>query len=208
MLGVATIAIGEKSVLENQKCIASIRNVLETSDVDQITLDIQKIYDTLEPSYNCGALNSMQLSRLAKVNLINLIPDNWQYCIYMDSDTRLVSKDILVIYDILSSGYDLCIVPSQSQDFWHIDKSEIGYTCDKLGYMPLQLQAGVFGFAVNEETRNLFLHWSNNYLLYSNQDQAALVRAVHEIPVKTWLLGFPFNSGNGTVVKHLFGNTR
>jgi hypothetical protein len=192
--GIATIAVGEKSLLENKKCIESIKKHLP--DIETVT--ITKSLDN----------SDMVSSRLLKTSLINHIPSHWQYCIYLDSDTRVLSTDILRIFDILQSGYDLVICPSTSQDFWHIDEKELRETFDLLEYQPLQLQGGVFGFSVNDKMREYFQCLSNTYMLYCNQDQAAIVRALHECPVKYWLLGNSFNGYNGSVVKHLFGNTR
>lgn len=194
MYGIATIAVGEKPLLENKRCVDSIRKHLP--DVSIVT--ITKFLDN----------SDMVSSRLIKTSLINHIPQEWQYCIYLDSDTRLISPDLLRIFDILQSGYDLVICPSTSQDFWHIDEKERTETFNLLEYQPLQLQGGVFGFSVNDKMREFFLRLSNEYLLYCNQDQAAIVRALHECPVKYWLLGNSFNGYNGSVVKHLFGNTR
>lgn len=209
--GIVTIAIGEKAKQENKLCLESINNSLQ--NINKITLDKSNLPDTIVPNKYCQAtevktFSDMQYSRLLKVNLINCIPKKWQYCIYLDSDTRLMSKDIFKILDVLKSGYDICIVPSQSQDFWHIGQEEKNNTILELGYHPIQLQCGVFGFRVNDVMREFFLRWSNNYLVYCNQDQMQFVKTLHEIPIKYWLMGFPFNSSNGTVVKHLFGRTR
>lgn len=106
MNGIATIAVGEKAKQENVYCLESIKKHL---DIDVITLDIDSL-----PFRIRTPLNDMQYSRIIKTYLINCIPQEWQYCIYLDSDTRVVSKDILKIFDILQSGYDLVIVPSSS----------------------------------------------------------------------------------------------
>lgn len=194
MYGITTIAVGNKAILENKSCIESIRKHLPDIPIVTITKSLDN--------------SDMVSSRLIKTSLINHIPSEWQYCIYLDSDTRVLSSDILRIFDILQSGYDLVICPSTSQDFWHIDEKERNETFDLLEYQPLQLQGGVFGFSVNDKMHEYFQCLSNNYMLYCNQDQAAIVRALHEYPVKYWLVGYPFNSSNGSVIKHLFGNTR
>lgn len=194
MYGIATIAVGEKALLENKRCIESIRKHLPDIPIVTITKSLDN--------------SDMVSSRLIKTSLINHIPQEWQYCIYLDSDTRLISPDLLRIFDILQSGYDLVICPSTSRDFWHIDEKERNETFDLLEYQPLQLQGGVFGFSVNDKIHEYFQCLSNNYLLYCNQDQAAIVRALHECPVRYWLLSNSFNGYNGSVVKHLFGNTR
>src|SRR5690554_3287420 len=194
MFGIATIAVGEKSLLENKRCVDSIRKHLPDVSIVTITKSLDN--------------SDMVSSRILKTSLINRIPPHWQYCIYLDSDTRVLSADILNIIEILQTGYDLVICPSEHNDFWHIDTTERENTFDQLSYTPLQLQFGVFGFTVNKKMSDFFLRLSNEYMLYYNQDQCALIRALHDVPVKYWLLGYPFNSGNGSVIQHLFGKTR
>lgn len=193
--GIATIAIGEKALLENKKCIESISRYLP--DIPTYTITVKRDE------------SDMISSRLIKTSLIEYIEHlNWQYCIYLDSDIRVQSADLANIIGILENGYDLVICPSTSQDYWHIDEKERLDTFNELEYQPLQLQGGVFGFSINDKMREFFLYLSNEYMLYSSQDQCALVRAIHKFPVKYWLMGSSFNSPNGSVVKHLFGNTR
>lgn len=193
MFGIATIAVGNKALLENKKCVDSIRKHLPDIPVVTITKSLDN--------------SDMVSSRLIKTSLINHIPQEWQYCIYLDSDTRVISPDLFRIFDVLQSGYDLVICPSTSQDYWHIDETERTETFNELEYQPLQLQGGVFGFSVNDKMREYFQCLSNTYMLYCNQDQAAIVRAMHECPIKYWLMGYPFNSSNGSVVQHLFNGS-
>ena len=211
---IVTIAIGEKAKKENELLKKTVFQTLEIDKKNWITLDKPKSYGIIEPpitallSFDLQHYSDMQLSRIVKTNLINLIPDHWTHCIYLDSDTRILSSDFFRIFDILSDGYDLVICPSTSQDYWHIDAEEKDFSFNKLLYQPLQLQGGMFGFTVNDKIRDFFKHFSNGYMLYYNQDQLALIRALHECDIKYWLLGYPFNSDKGSVMKHMFGNTR
>lgn len=195
--GFITIAIGDISQIENKKCISSIRKMFgKNTNIVTITEDA-----SIQASY-------MVTSRLIKTDLIKYIPSDWSYCIYVDSDTRVISKSITNIISILEDGYDLVICPSNSQDFWHINDVEREYTYDYVGYQPLQLQGGMFGFNNNTTMHNFFSAFHETYKQFQDQDQAALVRTIHDVPVKYWLLGYPFNSSNGAVVQHLFGATR
>lgn len=200
MLGIATVAIGETAVRENQLCLDSVKKYLP--DVETLSIRYSDLY------LDTDSYTDMQLSRIAKTNLVKYLPSHWTHCIYLDSDTRVLSSDFRKIFDILRSGYDLCICPSEHSDFWHIEETEKEQTFTSLEYVPLQLQAGMFGFTVNKETLMFFQCLSDEYMLHCNQDQAAFVRAYHQQPLKMWLMGYPFNSAYGGIVKHLFGRTR
>ncbi len=199
MFGIVTIAVGDKAKAENVECIASFNKLLP--DIPTITLD--------ETMFNKSTgYSNTQLSRFLKTQLVKLVPENWTNFLYIDSDTRLLSSDIMVIKGHLENGFDIVIVPSQSQSFWHIGESENQHTIEELDYYPLQFQCGVFGCKKNNAVRQLFDNWWHEWVKFSDQDQAAFVRAYHATPVKLWFMGYPFNSGNGPVLRHLFGNTR
>lgn len=129
--------------------------------------------------------------------------------LYLDSDTEIMSKDILNILSILEDGFDLVISPSNNQgkeSFWHIHKNEKEYTYSSLGYEPLQLQGGMIAWKNNEHTDSFFRNWHDEWLKFKDQDQAALVRALDKSPVKYYLVSNVFNGGS--VVKHKFGSTK
>lgn len=199
MFGITTIATGDKAKEENTKCINSYRRLLP--DTPMYTFDEKDISDSF--SYS-----DKQKSRYIKTQLPNLIPDSWSRFLYVDSDTRLQSNTILEIDNHLKNDYDLVIVPSKSQSFWHIGEDEKEYTANVLEYYPMQFQCGLFGCKVNDRTKQLFRNWWFEWVKFSDNDQLAFIRALHVTPVKIWLMGFPFNSDSGTVVKHLFGVTR
>jgi len=195
MFGIITIATGDTAKEENAKCVASFRNCLPSIPI--ITIDDEN------PQWT-----NAQQSRYLKTQLPNLVPDEWDSFLYVDSDTRLLSSDIMVMKDHLENGFDIVITPSQSQSFWHIIEDENKYTLETLDYYPLQFQCGVFACKKNDRIKQLFNLWWFEWLKYTDQDQAAFLRAYHQNPVKLWCMGYPFNSGNGPVLKHLFGNTR
>lgn len=141
--------------------------------------------------------------RWAKVNLYDLSP--FDYTLYLDADTR-PRGDLSAIFDILRDGWDLVICPSHNQGpeaFWHIDASERQITLGEVGYLPNQLQGGVFGFSRSDPVRQFFTYWRQEWERWQANDQAALIRALHRCPLRVWLLGEAYNGG--ALMAHLFG---
>ena len=143
--------------------------------------------------------------RWAKVNLDRLSP--YVHTCYLDADT-IVHGDLSAGFEVLRDGWDLVIASSVNQDDrWleHVDKEERETTWDELGYSFLQLQAGVMWFHKGR-CIGLFARWRSEWLRWKREDQAALIRAMYQRPVKTWLVGQPYS--NGEVVRHLHGRLR
>ncbi len=147
-----------------------------------------------------------QASRWAKVNLFHLSP--FQDTLYLDADTR-VQGDLSTGFDILDDGFDMAIVPSGNQDgdcLWHVGEDEREATFHEIGFVPIQLQAGVFYFRKSPAMLTLFAAWRKEWRRFNDQDQGALLRALYRHPVKVWLLGRPYNGGQ--VIAHNFGVAR
>jgi glycosyltransferase involved in cell wall biosynthesis len=198
MYQLITTAYGKKAKNEAKALADSFLEIENYSE--PVALEV-----VTSKQYNQGRTNLIK-SRLAKTNLAELAYAD--YVIYLDADTRIQSPDIYRIFDMLQDGFDLVISPSQHSDFWHIDNDERRYTFDTIGYKPVQLQGGVFGFTANDRVKAFFKKWQDEYKRYQDQDQAALIRALYQVPLKTHLVGYPFNSSNGSIVKHMFGRTR
>lgn len=145
--------------------------------------------------------------RWAKLNLDTLSP--YRDTCYLDADTR-IHANLSAGFAALDTGFDVAITHSQHQDedcLWHVARAEREATFAEIGnWRALQLQAGVFFFRKNEQTAALFAAWRDEWQRWQDQDQAALLRALHRAPVKLWLLGRPFNGG--AVVAHRFGSFR
>lgn len=198
--GIVYVAYGEKARVEAAASITSLRclNNQPVAVVSNESLPgVQEIhFDEPGPG-----------ARWAKLNIDRLSP--WQYTMYIDADTR-IRVDLSAGFDILADGWDLVIVPSQNQGddlLWHVGEEERMRTLYEIGNgMPLQLQAGVFWFRKSEAVRDLFTEWRKEWQRWRDQDQAAFLRALAKCPVKTWLLGHPWNGG--ACIAHLFGQTR
>lgn len=145
-------------------------------------------------------------ARQAKLNVNKLSP--FQYTLYLDADTRPY-QSLKLGFDILADGFDLVIAPStkQNRDFlWHCDELDRKETVDIYWIAPLALQGGVFYFAKNVRTDAFFESWREEWAKYKNQDQGALLRALHNVPLKVWLLGTCWNGG--AIVGHRYGQAK
>lgn len=146
--------------------------------------------------------------RWAKVNLDQAT--KFERSLYLDADTR-VQAPVAPGFDVLGDGWDLVIVPSTRQGeeaLWHLEEKERELTILELGYVPLQLQGGVFWFARNKRVRAFFRMWRKEWRRFTGQDQGALLRALDQRPLKVWLFGFPWNSSQGALIQHRFGSAR
>jgi len=101
------------------------------------------------------------------------------------------------------------IAPSANQGhnlFAHIDNEEREYTWAQIANpFPLQLQAGVMWFNKSDRVLELFDAWRDEWNKFKRQDQAALIRALQQHPLRIWILGLDWNSRRGAIVDHNFG---
>jgi len=187
--GVVQIAIGERAQAQQRMSAATLHGIPVTVITN-----------------NIDGMTPVQSYRHHKTHL-----DNSPYfdTLYLDADTR-AKADVSTPFQALADGWDVCICPSNNQEvgenLWHVGLEEREATYEQLGYIPLQLQAGVIYYRRNERTAALFAAWRYEWARWQGQDQAALLRALSRAPVKIWLLGRPYNGGS--VINHLFGAAR
>lgn len=195
--GVCLIAYGEKSLRSSEACIASLREYH----------DWPVMCDNGNHLFQREGLTNVQKSRWSKVNLAQWSP--FGYTLYLDADTR-IRGDVSVGFQLLQDGWELVITASEQQgvnSMWHIARDEREYTwmqynCGDI----LQLQGGVFWFHNCERVKHFFTLWCNHWLRWMQQDQAAMLRALREFPLRVALLGRCFNGG--AVVTHYHGQVQ
>ena len=149
-------------------------------------------------------------ARRAKLNVDRLAPQEWGAFLYLDADTR-VRQDVSAGFSIVEDGWDVVITASDHQVgnglMWHVGEQEREATVEALGnFWPLALQGGLMFVARNERTAALFEAWREEWERWGDQDQAALLRALHRVPVRVWLLGRCWNGG--AIVEHRFGRAK
>ena len=185
--GVVYVALGQKAQVEAEQSIASLKQY------NDLPITVIVKFDNLGKG-----------ARWAKLNIDRLV--DYDRVLYLDADTRIYG-DITAGFNLLDN-WDLAIVPSENQDsdiFKHIKTGERLQTIKELGYLPLQLQAGVIFFHRQRCVR-LFEAWRQEWKRWGDQDQAALLRALVRCPMRVWLLGQDWNGGQ--LVEHLFGRCR
>lgn len=152
--------------------------------------------------------DSEPYGRWAKLNADVFSP--FEHTLYIDADTRIHGK-LTPLFDALEAGWDFVATLSQQQGTHHwlngLDESERESTIDCVGFLPAQVQGGLWSFVQNERTRDFFQAWREEWQSVGiEQDQAALSRALRYSPMKVALLGRAFN--NGAVTNHRFGSAR
>ena len=196
--GLVYVAYGEKARTETRLSIKSLRNwhgwpVSIIGDEQVKGGQLIKRIDT------SGGLPG----RWAKVNLDLLSPYN--HTLFLDADTRIYAS-LWSGFDALKQGWDLVMVASKPQTeecLGHLCKEERDISLYELPLDPLQLNTGVMWFQKSPAVRALFAEWRKQWARWKQHDQGALLRALQRVPVKLWLLGWPYNGG--AVIGHRFG---
>lgn len=138
--------------------------------------------------------------RSVKTNLYNIAPQEWQYVLYLDADTEIIA-DVSQIFKWLDSGFDMIFTTNPQAHATIKDgirpdnRAEYEETIELLGSADLfQLQGGVIAFARNERVEKFWNSWYQEWDKYGGRDQFALLRALHNNPVKYLLLGNEWNT--------------
>lgn len=139
--------------------------------------------------------------RWAKTLIYDITPQSWNYVLYLDADTEIISPDVKFLFEALQDGWEfvICKNPERyaSTRFMHRpdNQDEIEYTfeqtqCNEL----IQWNGGVFGFRRNERVKAFFKAWHEEWQVYGKRDQAALIRAMWKVPLRVLTLGNEWNT--------------
>ena len=145
------------------------------------------------PDYDIGG-------RAAKIKIYDLAPKDWQYVVYLDADTEIVAAEQL-LWQLLEDGWDfvICKNPGRFANATNMKRSDNADECEityrKVGTDEvIQLNGGVFGFQRNQRTANFFHAWYEEWHKWGKRDQAALLRALWDHPLKMFVLGNEWNT--------------
>ena len=201
--GVCYIAYGHSSLREVRRAIDSLKEQhtkLRIALICEKPTIMRGVYHIPYEDHTFGA-------RGVKVMLDELSP--FDQTLYLDADTKVRSDAVLKGFKILDAGWDLVIAPSANQGhllFAHIDPDERKYTWEQItNPFPLQLQAGVMWFSKSDRILKFFDAWRDEWNKFKQHDQAAMVRALQQHPLRIWILGQDWNSRRGEIVDHYFG---
>lgn len=191
--GAVYIAYGDESIAECQRAIQAFKDVHPDIPLTVITdSHVFGVNGLFVASLN---ENPVWLSRRLKVSLYNLSP--YDLTLYMDADTYTY-RPLSIYWRLLERGFDLVITPAHQQEddcLWHVGEPEKQRTLDAIGFTPLQLQGGVFAFRRSPACETFFARWKMEWLKYEGQDQASLLRALYDCPLRIALLSKVFNGG-------------
>lgn len=138
--------------------------------------------------------------RAAKVKIFDLAPSDWQYVVYTDVDVEFIARNDL-LWRMVEDGWDMAICKNPGR--FHIaremsrpdNRDECEATFRQIGTDEvIQLNGGAFGFQRNERTRDFFHAWEQEWRRWGKRDQAALLRALWQRPVRLWVLGNEWNT--------------
>jgi lipopolysaccharide biosynthesis glycosyltransferase len=186
-LGACYVVYGDNYAISARQSITSLL-ICNHLPVSVIGADIGMADNIPQPQQDNGG-------RLAKISLLDLSP--YDDTLYIDADT-VVYGDIGFGFRVLNDGYDIAIAPSKNQGqdcLIHSSPEDRELTCKSLGFIPLQLQAGVIFVRRNESTKRLFSVWRDEWRKLQDKDQGALLRAMRIAPVKLFLLSSAYNGG-------------
>lgn len=199
----AYVAYGSKAITEAEASIKSLRR----HNKDLPISIINDVGTNLPGTSSIVFADDSRGARWAKLN-IDLLAD-YDNIVYLDADTR-IHQPLITAIEMLAD-WDLIMSASENQGVGvmkHIKPAEREATKEEIGnHLPLQLQAGVMFFN-RIRCAKLFEAWREEWRRYQDQDQAALLRALHREPVRVWLLGTCWNSARGSIIEHKFGRAR
>lgn len=139
-------------------------------------------------------------ARKPKTRIYDLFPKEWDYCLYLDSDVELMA-DVSRFFEWLQDGWEFVICTNPGK--YHMIKEakrpdnqpEFDATVELLGAKEiLQLAGGVFAFRRTEGTARLMRTWHAEWERWAGRDQLALLRALHQNPVRTLVLSVDWNA--------------
>lgn len=138
--------------------------------------------------------------RSVKTQMYDLAPAEFEYVLYLDADTEVVA-DISFLFQVLEDGWSLVICTNPGKyavcsNMRRPDNSEeVNRTFAVMGGEEfIQLNGGVMAFRRSEATTRFFRAWHSEWLKWAARDQAALLRALYDEPIRVYVLGNEWNT--------------
>lgn len=194
--GVYIVAFGEPSREEAVGCIDSVHKYLPGIPVALCSDRALGPEDVLvaKPDADIGG-------RIAKLSVYDYTPKDWEYILYLDADTELISTAPRLYFDLLRDGWEFVICKDAHlhdtlKDFQRRNNfEELQQTISFVGTSEaLQINGGVWSFRRNANTHKFFSLWLKEWNVYKGRDQGALIRALYTHPLRTYWLGSEWNT--------------
>jgi len=189
--GVLYVAYGEKARAQAQLSLLTVKRhapgltVAVVSDQPLAGAD-QHIH---HPEADKGA-------RTQKTSMYRLSP--FDLTLFLDADTEVLATPA-VGFKMLQY-VDLVLAQDSKRIFadnnWpHLNQEEIAYTEQILGSRQhMYFNSGVIFFRRNERVEAMMDAWHEEWKRFSMHDQMALLRAIHQHPVRIAPMRFPWNT--------------
>lgn len=188
--GILYIAFGDQAREQVKQSIATVK-------VYAKTLPIAVISDApfTEADINIYHIDSDVGARSVKTRMYSLSP--FEETLFLDADTEMLASpdggfellkyvDMVIAQDVNRKLSDV--------KWKNLPAEEIRYTQEYIGVDVLYFNSGVIFFKRNERLQKMFQAWNREWEHFGRQDQLALVRAIHDNPVRIAPMRHPFNT--------------
>lgn len=138
-------------------------------------------------------------ARGPKTKLYDLIPDDYEFVLYLDADTEIIN-DVSFLFDALAAGWDM--VATTNPGKYNLaaemrrpdNQDECDYTFEQIGTdQILQINGGVIAFRRNQRTAQFWRNWHTEWQRWGKRDQTALDRVLYAAPLRVCVLGKEWN---------------
>lgn len=197
-MGIYYVAYGQPALECFKRALKAVRTHLGDIPVCLVSdkyLETEHDYIFIEyPDNDIGARGNKTL-------IYELAPKEWEYILYLDSDTEIISPDAIFLFDLLKDGWELvfCTNPSDYalvKEMHRPDnQDEMQELIELLGTDDLlQYNGGVFAFRRCENAKRILNGWNQEWMKYKKRDQAALDRILYANPIRLYTLGVEWNT--------------
>lgn len=138
--------------------------------------------------------------RRAKLKAYELAPAEWQAVLYLDADTEVVAP-IHRYFEWIEDGWEfvICKDPHLMDTMHAFERKNNRQELLKVEKAvktlhTMQYNGGVWAFGRNARVAAFFKRWRQEWEVYAQRDQGALIRALYADPLKVLLLGNQWNT--------------
>jgi hypothetical protein len=193
--GVYVVAFGEPSRKCAQRCIDSVHKQmpgLPVALVAEKPIGSEDIF-IQQDDVDAGG-------RVAKLKVDELAPAAWNYVLYLDADIEIVG-DVSFLFQVLRDGWEFVICKDNNK-YGIVGEMKRPDNLDECvetwevmgGQQLLQYNGGMMAYRRNANTRRFFQMWQSEWQKYGKRDQGALLRALYDKPLRTFVLMNQWNA--------------
>jgi hypothetical protein len=193
--GIYCVAFGEPSRWCARRLVTSIKRHMPQIPVCLCAASPLGLEDVFvkQPDSDVGG-------RRAKLKAYELSPAEWKAVLYLDADTEVVGPDIVRYFEWVEAGWEFVICKDPHlMDTMHSferrnNREELEKVRKAVGLDTLQFNGGVWAFGRGERVAAFFRRWQEEWEIYAQRDQGALVRALYADPLRMLVLGNEWNT--------------